>query len=92
MPDDSTKPTNYPVKELRSGHVRLSIWRNEGERGPYHSVNLVRLYKDEASGTWKRTDSFKEQDLLDIAAVCQRAHQLIRIEERSPEEPVPPKA
>ena len=77
-----------PQRELRSGRIRVSIWKNTAAKGDYYSVNLTRLYKDK-DGKWQRTESFKAQDLLDIAALCQRAHQLLRIEESKPSEHYP---
>lgn len=70
------------TRELRSGRVRLTVWENKDSQGrKYFSINLVRLYKDK-EGKWQRTDSFKSSDLLDLVAVCQRAHQLLNLEER----------
>jgi hypothetical protein len=69
-------------RELRSGHVRLTVWENQDSHNrKYLSVDVVRLYKDK-TGKWQRTYSFKATDLLDLVAVCQRAHQLLNIEER----------
>jgi len=69
-------------RELRSGRVRLTVWENRDEQGRrYLSVDVVRLYKDKA-GKWQRTYNFKATDLLDLAIVAQRAHQLLNIEER----------
>ncbi len=69
-------------RELRSGRVRLTVWENKDEQGKrYNSIDVCRLYKNGA-GKWQRTYSFKTGDLLDLAAVCQRAHQLLNLEER----------
>jgi len=69
-------------REIRSGRVRLTVWENrDPQNRKYLCVDVVRLYKDKA-GKWQRTYSFKTTDLLDLVAVCQRAHQLLNIEER----------
>lgn len=74
MPE--AKPTI--VREYRCGHVRLTVWEHEGKR---KSVALTRLYKA-TDGTWQRTESFKPQDLLDVVAVCVKANEFLRMEER----------
>jgi len=72
------------IKELRSGQVKLVIWENEDEAGnKWNSINLNRIYKD-STGNWQDTQSFKEKDLLNISALCQKAHEMLRIEERNP--------
>ncbi|MEM4724663.1 MAG: hypothetical protein QXP01_06595 [Candidatus Hadarchaeum sp.] len=69
---------NKIVREYRSGHVRLTVWEHEGER---KAVALTRLYKAQ-DGKWQRTESFKPQDLLDVVAVCLKANEFLRMEER----------
>jgi len=71
------------VKELLSGHVKLTIWRNEEGDEMRNSITLTRIYKDE-KGKWQKTGHFKEADLLDIAALAQKAHELLRLKEDTP--------
>ncbi|MBX9623413.1 MAG: hypothetical protein K2X82_06325 [Gemmataceae bacterium] len=62
-----------PVHEIRLGRVRAAVWVNEGANGPFLSVTLSRLYKDE-SGKWADAQSFDRDDLPLVAKVADRAH------------------
>jgi hypothetical protein len=67
----STKP-NKPVHELRDGAIKVTIWRNEGEKGPWFSVNHRRSFKQ--GDEWKETDSYGQDDLLPLAKLLDLAH------------------
>jgi len=42
-----------PVREVRFGNVRVSIWANRNQQGElFHSFSLERSYRDE-NGDWK---------------------------------------
>ena len=56
--------TQKPV-DIRIGAVKATIWQNETEAGPRHSVVFSRLYK--SSDEWKTTSSFGRDDLLVLA-------------------------
>ena len=70
-----------PVHEFRLGRIRAAIWENDSASGPFHSVTLSRLYKDEA-GQWADSASFDRDDLLLIAKLADQAHTWI-YEQRS---------
>jgi len=74
-----------PFKELLSGHVKLTVWRNSDGKETWNSITLARIYKDEG-GTWQRTPHLKEGDLLDVVALALKAHELLRLKEDSPRE------
>jgi hypothetical protein len=61
-----------PVHELRIGHVRAAIWKNDGSNGPWHSVTVERSYKD--GEEWKSSTSFGRDDLLVLAKIADQAH------------------
>ena len=69
--------TNRPVHEVRLGRIRAAVWANSTETGIRHNVTVSRLYKDEASGTWKDSASFGRDDLPLVGKVCDLAHSWI---------------
>jgi hypothetical protein len=62
-----------PVHELRLGRIRAAVWENDSVSGPFHSVTLSRLYKDD-SGQWADAASFDRDDLPLVAKLADQAH------------------
>jgi hypothetical protein len=53
---------NRPVKEIRLGTIRATIWQNESEQGgPWFRVSITRRYKN--GNEWADTPSFSRDDL-----------------------------
>ena len=69
----SDTPKNPPVETLREGPLKAALWRNESERGAYHSVTLARTYKDR-EGQLQETSSFRAKDMLGLSELARRAH------------------
>lgn len=69
----SNTPKNPPVETLREGPLKAALWRNESERGAYHSVTLARTYKDR-EGQLQETSSFRAKDMLGLSELTRRAH------------------
>ena len=61
-----------PVKEVRLGRIRATVWENQAEGGPWYKVVLTRSYKE--GEEWKSTASFGRDDLLLVAKVADLAH------------------
>jgi len=72
-PETSAPPAkNRPAFEIRMGRIRITAWRNVTKEGQeWFSFTATRSYKD--GDTWKSANSFGVDDLLVLAAVCQRA-------------------
>ena len=68
-----TKTT--PIHEVRIGHIKAAIWKNETETGVRYNATFSRIYKD--GDSWKSTDSFGRDDLLLLGKVADRAHSWI---------------
>lgn len=68
--------TNKPTETLRDGSLKATIWKNEGEKGPFFSVSLTRIYTDPA-GNYHDSDSFSGSELLRIAHLASRAYDRI---------------
>lgn len=61
----SSKTENRPVEKIRVGSVQLSIFRNEGEKGPYYKAELEHSYNKD--GSWHATNSYGRRDLVNLA-------------------------
>ena len=72
-PTTNEPQRNPPVDTLREGGLKATIWRNEGQNGAYHSVNLSRTYKDD-QGNYHDTGSFRAQDKLGLSELSRQAH------------------
>ena len=51
-----------PTHEVRLGHIKAAVWKNETEAGVRYNATFSRIYKD--GDDWKSTDSFGRDDLL----------------------------
>ena len=61
-----------PAHKIRSGAVTVTIWKNDGEKGPWYSVTPSRGYKQ--GDGWKESDSFAVDDLMNLAKLLDLAH------------------
>ncbi len=62
------------VAEDRRGLLQVTVWENDGEKGPFQSAVLRRSYKDQ-SDQWKETRiSLPLRDLLQAARMLQWAN------------------
>lgn len=66
---------NKPVKTLRDGALKATIWKNESENGAFYSVTLARTYK-RGDGSYGDSSSFTGADLLKITQLANRAYTL----------------
>lgn len=64
--------SNKPAATLRCGSIKATIWRNEGERGPFYSTTFSRPFKG-AEGEWRNAGSFGLADLEAIALLTAQA-------------------
>ncbi|MCF8467281.1 MAG: hypothetical protein K9G33_07745 [Sneathiella sp.] len=78
---------NPPRDVLRDGNLKASVWRNESEKGPFYSVNLSRVYRDD-QGDLRDSQSFATGDLLRVAELARKTYdrtQELRREDRQME-------
>ena len=68
---------NAPAVTLRDGALKASIWRNEGEKGPWYQTKITRIYKD-GTGNYHETPSFTGVELLRAARLAERAYDYIQ--------------
>ena len=80
-PDQTTGPApeanTKPIHEIRLNHVKLAIWRNEGETGTWYSVSACRVYRTK-EGAWQQAPSFHAADLLALSKAADMADSWIR--------------
>ena len=72
---------NGPAKKFSVGRVNATIWRNEGAKGLYYTVNFDRRYRTD-EGEWKSIASFSPEDLPDLAEAAQMAQAAIPLLKR----------
>ena len=70
-----SRKSNKPLKTLRDGALKASIWKNEAESGPFYSVTLSRSYKRK-DGSFADSASFSGSDILKITQLASRAYTL----------------
>ena len=69
------KNKQKPIHEVRIGHIKAAVWKNETEAGVRYNTTFSRLYKD--GETWSSTDSFGRDDLLVLSKVADNTHSWI---------------
>ncbi|ANK83160.1 MAG: hypothetical protein TEF_21935 [Rhizobiales bacterium NRL2] len=74
---DTSPEPQRPAETLRDGSIKASIWRNEGEKGPFYTTSLSRTYTD-AEGNSRDTSSFIGTDLLKVAELARGAYERTR--------------
>jgi len=69
----TTDQTREPDDVVRDGALKASIWRNEGENGPFYSTTFARTYKDR-DGNLQDAHSFSGSDLLKVSELARKAY------------------
>lgn len=69
---DSAQDQNRPAATLREGSLKATIWRNEGQHGPFFATEITRTYKDR-DGNFRDSHSLMEGDLLRAGKLADRA-------------------
>jgi hypothetical protein len=70
-----TMTKTKPVHEVRLGTIRAAVWANETKNGgTRYNVTFSRLYKDEATGSWRDSTSYSREDLPVIGKVADIVH------------------
>lgn len=63
---------NRPVDTIRHGNLKCVLWKNEGEKGAWYNVDLVRTFRDESG--FHDTNKFPADDLLRVAFLAEQAY------------------
>jgi hypothetical protein len=68
---------NKPAATFSIGLVKATVWKNDGPNNrSFYNVRLSRSYKDDKD-EWQDTDQLGHHDLLNAAALLQRAERYI---------------
>ena len=62
-----------PADVLRDGSLKASLWRNEGDKGPFYVTEFSRTYTD-ADGNYRDSHSFVGADLLKLSELARKAY------------------
>ena len=65
-----------PVKTLRFGRIKATVWENEADQKKFFNVTFARTYMDEARN-FHDTDSYGRDDLPLVAKLADQAHTFI---------------
>ncbi|MCB1832632.1 MAG: hypothetical protein KDH19_04190 [Geminicoccaceae bacterium] len=76
MERDKTQTGRKPEDTLRDGALKVSIWKNEGEKGPFFSATIAKTYRDD-QGKYQDGHSLSSNDLLRVSELSRRAHNRI---------------
>jgi hypothetical protein len=68
--------SNTPAATIRLGNLKCVLWRNEGEKGAWYNVDLVRTFKNESG--FHDTHSIPADDLLRVAFLAQQAFEKLQ--------------
>jgi len=80
----SSSPTNRsaaqggagPLKTLRIGRIKATIWENGAEQRTFYNVTFSRTYMDEQK-KFHDSDSFGRDDLLVLGKLADQAHTFV---------------
>ena len=70
------QPNQRPARVLRDGMLKATIWKNQGEKGPFFTATLSKTF--EQNGDLKDGNSFAGADLLKISELAREAYTEIR--------------
>ncbi|WP_146601494.1 hypothetical protein [Novipirellula aureliae] len=64
-----------PVKVIRMGYIKASVWRNSTKAGIRHAVTICRIFKN--GDSWQESTRFGRDDLLLVAKAVELSHHWI---------------
>ncbi len=67
------KTNSKPLETIRDGALKATIWKNQGEKGPFYSVRITRTYTDD-QGNYHDSDSFSGSEILRVARLAGKAY------------------
>ena len=71
-----------PAHKINDGVLKVTIWRNPGEKGNWYSVIPARSYK-QGDDIWKESDSLNGDDCLAMAELLREAYAWIKNAKRA---------
>ena len=74
-PRSAEQQPNRPVKVLKIGNLSASVWKRDGEHGPWYTTTFQRAYKD--GEEWKFSNSFGKEHLGNLRLLVDLARNFI---------------
>ena len=66
-------PKQRPAHTIRYGRLKVSIWKQESDKGPWYNAVPSRTYRDQG-GNWQSSDSYGRDELLLLAKLANDAN------------------
>jgi hypothetical protein len=76
QPKNASNGPKLPVKTLRLGGIKATVWENEADQKKFFNVTFARTYMDDARN-FHDTDSFGRDDLPLVAKLADQVHTFI---------------
>ncbi|MBS3119405.1 hypothetical protein J4475_01125 [Candidatus Woesearchaeota archaeon] len=70
-----------PEKKFRIGPVSATVWKNQGQKGSFSTVQLQRGYKD-AKDVWQNTNSLRVSDLPRAVLALNKAYEYLALKQQ----------
>lgn len=68
---------NRPIETLRDGALKLSIFRNQGDRGDFYSMVPGRIFTDEKTEKIRETSSLSGSEPLRMANLLTKGYERV---------------
>lgn len=77
--DNETGPGrgNRPIETLRDGALKVSIFRNRGDRGDFYSMVPGRIFTDDKSDKIRETSSLSGSEPLRMANLLTKSYERV---------------
>lgn len=75
--NEQKKEHRGPVETLRDGALKLAIFRNEGENGPYYSMATGRVFTDGKTGQIRETSTFQGSEALRMGQLLVKGYERV---------------
>lgn len=62
-----------PIKKYKAGGISLNVWENSTLNGTFKSFTMDRRYKNDKTGEWHSTQSYRATDLPKIVSLMTQA-------------------
>lgn len=68
-----TTQKNKPALTIRDRNLKVTIWKNSGEKGDFYTVQFTRSYRDD-QGNYHDSDSYSGSELLRVSRLHKRTN------------------
>ena len=75
--DDRNDRGNKPLETLRDGALKVAIFRNRSDNGPFYSLDPGRIYTDDRTGDIKEVSSLSGSEPLRMAQLLTRGYERV---------------